>query len=358
MAKRFKGEAKTGRPQTLTALFMSTPCGDHMPRGTTGDVEIRKVGPVLVVHRNESLPRVFRKLTVEGFLSAPVVEGTRYIGFIDMMDLVQKTKELFWGDTEEAWTSFWDKEARFVETTIDDILGLPSGFDREAVPPISSEFSTFAALEAMVRNNFHRVAIVQPNTKKLESILTQSMLISWLRQNKPLLGTLRTTLVSDILEQLPNASKLISVNQSEKAINAFNQMAASKVSGLPVVDEEGLLVNSISIRDLRTVGTSGEFFHRLFRDIKQFKQLAREEHLKLAPRTHYSTKQVPRSGLFVTPEDTIENVLDKMYDGNVHRVYVCNDRSLPKPVSVISQVDVLRMVLDHIVKEAQYCDRM
>jgi hypothetical protein len=69
---------------------------------------------VLVVSPEESIPRVFRKLVVEGFLSAPIVvcnfpefdsyvisvslislyptrftsflqEGTRFIGFIDMM---------------------------------------------------------------------------------------------------------------------------------------------------------------------------------------------------------------------------------------------------------------------------------
>jgi len=354
MSKRFKGETMT-KPKTMISMFLETPVGDHLPRNTTGDAAIEKVGPVMVVHRDETLPRVFRKLTVEGFLSAPVMEGSRYVGFIDMMDLVNKTKQLFTHDTEEGWVDFWEKEARFQDTTVDDILAPTGLFDREPVPPIPSDFTSFAALEMLVRGKQHRLAVVRPGTTKLETIITQSMFISWIRQHKSLLGSLRTVLVSDIVDELKD--DCVCVHQDKKTINAFNTMASKKISGVAVVDDEGLLVTGISIRDLRTVGTSGEFFHRLYRSIKEFKKLAREEHSILAPRTHYSKKQVPRKGLCVALDDTFENVLDKMYDGNIHRVFVVEDTSRPKPLKVISQVDMLRMVMDHIIKEAQFCEK-
>lgn len=285
------------------------------------------------------------------------MDGSNYVGFIDMMDLVQKTKELFWGDTEEAWTDFWDKELRFQNTTVDDIITKSTGlFDRDVVPPISSEFSTFSALEMLVRSNHHRLVVMDPETNSLDTIITQSMMISWVRQHKSLLGTLRTTLVSDIVDELKTGC--VTVNEGSKAINAFNIMSTNKISGLAVVDDDGLLQHSISVRDLRTVGTSGEFFHRLFRSIKEFKKLAREEHSVLAPRTHYSKKMTPRRAIFVTPDDNFEDVLNKMYDGNIHRVFVCESVDRPKPTHVISQVDLLRLVLDHIIKEAQFSEKM
>lgn len=336
--------------KNLLSLFLTTRVDDHVPRGTTGDVITRKVGPVLVLERDETLPRAFRKLIVEGFLSAPVVEGKRFIGFIDMMDLVQKTRDMFWGDTVEAWTNFWEKEEKFTEATVDDLMKLPNTWDRDPSPPIGDDFTTFQALEWMVRKKLHRLAIVKSKTNRLKGILTQSMLISWLRQNKALFGALATMRVCDMVEELKSDCR--TVLETSKVVNAFSEMANLEISGMAVVDSEGILVDSISIRDLRTVGSSGEYFHRLFRTIKEFKTLARDDHPRLAPSTHYARQRVPRKGLFVTPTMTFTNVIDKMADGNIHRVFVCDSSDRPRPTHVISQVDVLRVVLDHIISEA------
>jgi CBS domain-containing protein len=346
-------KSKTDTP-SLLSLFLDTPIGNHTPRATTGDVQCRKVGPVLVVQRDESLPRVFRKLAVEGFLSAPVLDGNTYVGFIDMMDLVKKTTSLFWGDTVEAWTTFWDKEEKFQNTTVDEIMKVPNEWRRDPYPPLASDYSSFYALEMMVRHRLHRVALLDPTrefAKRVVGIVTESMFISWLRQNKASLGAVGQKPVSEMMDESKAPCKMIHENQ--KAINAFNIMADAKVSGLAVVDDAGILVNAISITDLRAVGESGEYFHRLFRPINKFKELAREEFPRLAPRTHFSRKQVPRRGLFVTPDQTFEDVLEQMNDGNIHRVFVCDNATTPRPICTIEQHDILKIVLDQIIQEAR-----
>merc|ERR1711957_1152980 len=121
---------------SLLSLFMSTPAVDHIPRGTTGEVVIHKEGPVMTVQRDETLPRVLRKLATEGFLAAPVLDGRQYVGFISMLDLVRHTTNLFWGDTVEQWVNFWDKEERFQTTTVDDVMRLPDTWDRDPFPPL------------------------------------------------------------------------------------------------------------------------------------------------------------------------------------------------------------------------------
>lgn len=310
----------------------------------------------MVVDRYESLPRVFRKLTVEGFLSAPVVENGRFVGFIDMMDLVLKTRNLFWGDSEALWVDFWDKEDSFQMTTVDDVMAVPDTYTRDPSPPITSEFTSFSALELMVRHKHHRLGVLKPNTHKLDTILTHSMFISWIRQNKTKLGFLRDVRVRDIIEEEEGKRPLITIKESQKAINAFNKMASEKVQGLAVVDDDGLLVGGISIRDLRDVGADGSNFYRLFNSIKEFKKQAREDFPRLAPRTHYSNKQVPRRGLYVLPHDNFETVIDKMYDGNIHRVFVCEDTNNPVPIAVISQHDMLKLVLSHCKKETAVSD--
>lgn len=339
---------------SLLSLFMSTPAMDHLPRGTTGQVVVHKEGPVMTVQRDESLPRVFRKLATEGFLSAPVLDGRQYVGFISMLDLVRHTTNLFWGNSVEQWVNFWEKEQRFQSTTVDDVMQLPDTSNRDLFPTLRPDFTTFYALETMARTGLHRMAVVDQQTNHVTGILTQSMLISWLRQNMGALEGLRTKQVSDITSEL--SSRAITIKESDKAINAFNKMIDCKVNGLAVVSDEGVLVGAISSRDLRGVGTNGGFFSRLFHSVRDFKREAREDYPSQAPKTHYSRKMVPQKGLYVAPSDSLLDVIRLMNDGNIHRVFVCSEESInnkkPVPTHVISQSDVLKQVLDHIVQDA------
>lgn len=339
---------------SLLSLFMSTPAVDHIPRGTTGDVVIHKEGPVMTVQRDETLPRILRKLATEGFLSAPVLDGRQYVGFISMLDLVRHTTNLFWGDTVEQWVNFWDKEERFQNTTVDDVMRLPDTWDRDPFPPLRPDFTTFYALEMMARTRLHRMAIVDQKTNRVTGILTQSMLISWLRQNMGALDGLKTETIADITSEL--SSPVLTIKENAKAINAFNKMIDCKVSGLAVVNDDGVLTGAISARDLRGIGYSGEYFYRLFHSVRDFKKEAREDFPAQAPKTHYSRKMVPVKGLYVAPTANILDVIRLMNDGNIHRVFVCSEESInrkkPVPTHVISQSDVLRQVLDHIVQDA------
>lgn len=306
----------------------------------------------MTVQSDETLPRVFRKLAIEGFLSAPVLEGREYVGFIDMLDLVKKTIGLFWGDTVEQWVNFWDKEERFMSTTVGDVMRMPSTYERDPFPPLRPDFTTFYALEVMARTSAHRMAIVNPETNRVTGILTHSMLISWLRQNLNKFGNLSKKPVSEIQKTLKN--RVITIGYKEKAINAFNTMVDKNVSGLAVVDENGVLTGAISVRDLRGVGTSGEFFYRLFHTVRDFKKETRDDFPKQAPKTHYSRKMVPLKGLYVGPTNTLEDVITMMNDGNIHRVFVCTPESIeakkPIPTHVISQKDVLLQVLGELVE--------
>merc|ERR1711957_73959 len=224
---------------SLLSLFMSTPAVDHIPRGTTGEVVIHKEGPVMTVQRDETLPRVLRKLATEGFLAAPVLDGRQYVGFISMLDLVRHTTNLFWGDTVEQCVNFWDKEERFQTTTVDDVMRLPDTWDRDPFPPLRPDFTTFYALEMMARTRLHRMAVVDQKTNRVTGILTQSMLISWLRQNMGALEGLKTEQISDITSEL--SSPVLCIKESTKAINAFNKMIDCKVSGLAVTDDAEVL---------------------------------------------------------------------------------------------------------------------
>lgn len=350
-AKKMKTTA-AGAPKNLLSLFLKTPLDDHLPRQAVQKLKQHMAGDVVVARLQDSVPSIFRRLAREQILSAPVVDAdNHYLGFVHMLDLVRTTTEMFYGETEEQWIDWWEKEDDFVNQIVMDVYEKPGVEDRMCAPGLQRDFTSFAALEQLARSGKHRVAITDAENT-VTGILTNSMIISWLRQNKALYSTLRTMLVSDITSRCTQQN-LVTIQETETALQAFLMMDSRNISGLPVVNEDGLLVGNISVTDLRGVGTSGEYFFRLFSQIKDYKKVERKEFSQQAPTSHYSKKKVPAHALYLTADSTFEDVIDMMNDGNIHRVYVCDERpdsSKPYPTHVISQTDICKIVLDHCIE--------
>lgn len=309
----------------------------------------------MTVQATELLPSIFAKLSVEGFLSAPVCEGSTLVGQITMLDLVKHVNGLFYATTEEEWTDWFEKQLMFQTTPANTLMEEPSEYNRCPYKTLNEHFTSFSALELMARDKHHQILLTDSSDeKKLCGIITQSMLISFLRQNKAKWGAEFSKLkVKDFKRDDAIKGSLQCVYEDELAINAFLRMEENDVHGLPIIDHSGVLKGCISVRDLRGCGTDGSKFYRLYRSVQVFKDLVRTEHKNLAPATHYSRESVPLDGVFVTPEDSMETVITKMKDGNLHRLFICSkasaDLGLPKPIGVVSQSDVLLQTLDHII---------
>lgn len=303
---------------------------------------------VMTCQDDDTVCRVFRKISVEGFSSCPVMDGRSFVGFIDLLDLVKCITNMFWGSTVEEWTDFWSKENEFQQKTISSVIA-SKVMDTRYCAKVYQDSSLFNTIEIMARRNVHRVAIMNNRIKDdLVGILTQSMVLSELYQRIHLLGDLRHKKVSELTGYWRDA---ITINENARTINAFNMMAQNDITGLAVVDDDGVLTGNISVSDLKGIGTSGEFFARLFRDVKTFKRLTGEEYPTTAPRAHYANKPVPKRGLYVTPSQTFEDVIRMMDDGNIHRVFVCDEKShyegIPKPMHVITQTNVLYTIMKY-----------
>jgi len=139
---------------------------------------------------------------------------------------------------------------------------------------------------------------------------------------------------------------LLSCNEDDVTIHAFNKMIDHNVTGLGIVNSDGVLVGSLSIRDLRGVGLNADKFYRLYLTVKDFKEVI----LKEFPEVNPITKElIPSTALYVVPTDTLETVIKKMNDGNIHRVFVVSAASVksgsPRPVSILTQRDIMLYVL-------------
>lgn len=315
-------------------------------------------GGVLSVRTDDTVPCVMRRLSVEGFSSAPVVSDGIYYGFIEMLDLVKFVTSMFWSDDPAAWQNFWDNETRFRYATVLDVMAY-----RRKTPhrvPIQPEAvypnnSVMHALELMATRGHHRVPILASDSRLL-GIFTQSMMISELQQRLHLLSPLlRSRPIHEVLPALGKGAMVgkdvQSAREDDRAINAFIAMATQGVTGLPIVDEYGTLAGALSVTDLKAVGFNGQYFARLFEPIKRYKQLMQEDFPLACPRTHYSRKVLPRTALFVTENHTFEDVIRLMDDGNIHRVFVCDAASVSQGrhtvSAVITQTDILNVLWKH-----------
>jgi CBS-domain-containing membrane protein len=188
--------------------------------------------------------------------------------------------------------------------------------------------------------DIHRIPVLNRN-QRVVGMVTQSMVVSLLTQNVSLLGTLKDAKVSEMESIL--AKDLLAIKEDQKAIDAFRMMADKNVSGVAVLDGNGFLVDTLSIRDLRGIGTNAARWRRLHQSVKDYKAATRQD---------FPT-QTPREILHVVPNDTIQRVIELMDDGNIHRVFEVEGATTAaspgqtaklKPKHVVSQGDLLRFI--------------
>lgn len=104
------------------------------------------------------------------------------------------------------------------------------------------------------------------------------------------------------------------------------------MTGLPVVDEKEKLVSTISLTDLKVVGTDASFFYRLTQPVREF--LFKEGATR------------PIQPVTVTMHDTFESVVAKCMTHGIHRVHVIDDPSSMVPLTVISLRDLLLQLVN------------
>lgn len=227
------------------------------------------------------------------------------------------------------WSDFFDLD-RFKTTKVDQLLKqVASQWSQSRIPylPAYTGCSSLGVLEQMVRLGAHRIPVLSDDGH-VKGLMTQSMFISLFSQEMHRLGRLRYLWVSDIVQSLTVVPFV--VQEDSLALNAFKLMVKHNVNTLGVVDSDGCLVNSISVSDLHGMGCNTEHFERLWYPIKQFKH----------------SVHTARKPSIVTLTDSLETIIRRMDDGNVHVVFVVDHSSSLNmiPLHVITQRDVLRAV--------------
>jgi len=288
--------------------------------------------------------------------SAPVARrmGNQWVGFLDMMDIV-KCAVAAYGEQQLTLgaADVWDlmnNEESFQTLTVEKVLGTGK---KRPLHALRTDYSLLYAVEMMVREpDLHRVAVIDTwEQRNLKSIVTQSQIIQWVHRHMAILGQ-----KGKPVAHMPNLlHPVVSVRQTDRAIDAFQMMEEINLSGVAVLDQNDRLVDALSIRDLRAMSTDGHLFWRLFNPIHTFLETIRQDHTATSSSSSPSTisgltgstmtPAHPKQVVCCTVLDTLETVINMVVHHRVHRVFVVDDKRSMKVVGVITLKDILNELL-------------
>jgi len=290
---------------------------------------------VFFAMRTDTVRDVFNGLIQHNFSSCPVLQKTknRWYGFLDVANIVKFIVQHFGEPTLAENTNIMtllEETENFKNVQVNDLMKNPQAIITP-YHPIYVGYSLYSAYEVMARSNLHRLAVVD-SRRALISVLTQSMLVEFTYRNIALLGAKRSKLVKNMPY---NLHEVYHVKPNDIALKAFSLMSEKNVSGVAVVDDAGLLVDQISVRDLKAMASDGRLFWRLFKNVADYLDNIKNS------RTDPQASARPRKVITVTPEDTLETVLGLLVLNRIHRVYIVESAANMKPIGLITLRDVM-----------------
>jgi len=254
---------------------------------------------------------------------APVVdEDGDPFGQIDMLDLVSYCYLKLDPDKKEIDT---ERVEQFLNKA--PLLGLMDISNRNAWHSIPATKSLSKALNVLGHPNMHRIYLIGKEGKP-NGVLTQSRAIDFFLENK---DKLQERMRMPIRELFPESNQGVMIHWNDSLISAFKKIYQTKVSGLAVVDDEGVLKGSISASDLKYCKWSN--ITGLCRNLKQPIQTFlswREKSAEL-----FGDRPPHLEPVVVMLDDPIEKAMEMCRKHKVHRIYVVDkDRKLLKVISL------------------------
>lgn len=287
---------------------------------------------IININASASVVEAMQVLSSNNILAAPVMERETdtFLGFVDMMDLLSNVvshySERSSADAKQgeevpvSWCrnieTLKERGEQFAKQPITALI------DKSRVDeycPVSHHGTLAQLMEDVLSQNVHRVPVFD-NNDKVYNILSQSDVIHFLYEHIRDIGIARF----DTVEKLGLGTRaVISMSARAKAIHAFFLMLYQKVPAVAIVSGNGELVGNLSASDLR--GLDQNSFTELLKPVMEF------------------VKSVKRHRGLVTckKSSTLESVLSKLANNNVHRLWMVDDQNCP--IGVVTLTDVMKL---------------
>jgi len=286
---------------------------------------------------------------------------------IDILDIVAFVIEMNktvgkWGPGFEA---VLETIVQFSEHVVADVIKSGPSIAFQCLP---STASVYDCLTLLGKDRFHRVVIL--DGAEMSNIVTQSAMARYLDNLSNTSEVVRTYLKNSLNDfHLGKIQRVISLNTTAKAVDAFNVIQRNRVTGVPVVDSNGAIVGNLSARDIRSLVGSPDKFDRLFDTLSEFLEGIQEDRLgnshvhahsaptsplssgafasrpnapapSAAPEVVNASWRVP-TAFTVDWDDSTGSVLHQLVEKNIHRAYIVDEAR--RPVGVVTLTDIIRV---------------
>jgi len=267
----------------------------------------------------DTVLKTLQTLNEKNISGAPLLENQQIIGCIDVVDILAfASSKLSMGpDTNSKNISEFAKES------VKNVLNSSQRSTWTSVPG-STKLSEI--IRILSQADAHRVAIVN-SENQCQGLITQSQLVRFFFKNAEKFQSIMNKKVSEIVSG-KESRKVLTVFGTDFVLEAFQKMRENHIGGLPIVDENFVLIGQINASDIRRAQVSDltEMRDDLYSQLKVFLNFESS-----------STKSgsVPSAKL----DDTLGFIIAQFAQRSLHRVYVIDDQT--KPINVISLRDII-----------------
>lgn len=311
-----------------------------------GELDAR--GPVVAVDDGFTVAQTLAVLRKHNFLSVPVVrkgDEARVLGLVNLVDIVtavvfQPVFSEYDTDTDISDVSGEVMEAAqniaVFERPVSSLIGISResqeiwAFDEG--DPLDRVLDTFSA--GVHRALCRSARAGEPSLR----LFSQTDLVRHLRG----LGALAPVFARPVnqtrgvrhLAGLADGGgdAVIQLKASQTALTGFRRMMSPEgapVPALPLVGDDGRVVASLSLSDLR--GFRADIFNLVLLPAREFLEFVRD------PKAPHDAGPVT-----CRPDEPLGDVIDRLLARRVHRAWVVGDRG--QPVGVVSMTDVVAAV--------------
>lgn len=289
-------------------------------------------GGVVTLTASTSVGDACATLSTNNILCAPVIDDTlpadagwsdKVLGIVDFLSLVAWMLQFTEGEVPNSFHLLLNSRKEFKQTKLRELVG-----QGRWAPFVPVDARIHNALDVMIllgKYGLHRVVQVESPGKGLKNIITQSSVVRLL--NEQIDQEPFTKVAQHSLRELGLGvdQHILTVRDTDHLLEAFKIIGNKLVSAVPVVDDKGRLVGTVSAKDLRGLTLNPELFAFLRLPIKDFPLLSR------------NTRVCCRA------EDSIRVVIQRIVENNIHRLWVCSPdaEGKEKVTGVVSLRDIL-----------------
>jgi CBS domain-containing protein len=294
---------------------------------------------VHIVVKDTSASYCLRFLNEEKIHSVPVVDRSQdyhILGFVDMMDICAFVTNIYYSRTLNEGTDMinfkYIIDRDFQKHKASELIDLSDNNHLKLLKWDSATF--YDVLSVLSKQGYGRVVLLgskglfeSDNKRSLERIVTRADILKFVKQNANYYH-FHDLLNMPVSFAIEGQSEITMANDNTPCIDAFRLMVAKKIHALPIVNDDGVLVGNLSVRDVEAS----------FNDKNAVLSSPVGEYLEKVLKTN---PKAPEKVISTTKEDSIQHAIELMIDNHIHRVWVVDTNN--HPIGVISASDICRI---------------